>query len=486
MKVNFYSKKSRSVQHLRALSNKLGKMVEDGSFFQLSQAKQISLRKRLAQLTREVRAAFSMSRVKRILASSALLIGLAVSSQAQFFASPKPFDNGLQQANTPIYHFADIDGDGDMDAFASAYGDSLVDYNRVIQFQENTGTAMAPAFGEIKDKAFLGLPGLDEKETALTTVDLSDVDGDGDLDIFLGTYDFATNAAAPILGWQNTGSGTNFSFSLGVAQNPFNFKPTSNVSEVAFVDLDGDGDEDVMMNDYQTDNSYEQFRYQENLGVMPTFPVYEDPMVNPFGLSNDNLGEFILSFDDIDKDGDQDLMLGGSEYSSEEIGFHYYENIGTAAAPSFAAPVINPFGLQVPEDAAFMLPEMVDIDGDGDTDIIATLYSYATDESRVVFYENLGYAVNIKETAGVEKISVFPTVTNAVVNWDIQMAETLHNAHLQVVDVHGRVLHTEALDLLPGSNRGMVFVNSYAQGMYLFNVTDEAGNNITIRKFFVK
>ncbi|MEM1324144.1 MAG: T9SS type A sorting domain-containing protein [Bacteroidota bacterium] len=473
--MRFFSTKAKSIRHFRALSKKLGKMVEDGSFFQLAATKQQELRKRLASLYREIRAVFSAARLKRILASSAMLIGLAVGAQAQF-AAPVPFNNGLKQDDVPVFHFADIDGDGDQDAFMSAYGDST----RVFLYQENIGTAQAASFDTVVQNPL----GVTINFTP-TTIDLADIDNDGDFDLFIGSYDFDTGSA-PIFGWQNMGSATSFSTLSNPAQNPFSLMPAPEVSEIAFADLDGDGDPDALMNDYNDTLDFDQFRYQENLGNNP-FPNLAAPQINPFGLSNSRVETFVMDIADLDMDGDNDLMIAGYEDNGMELAaFHYYENTGSATMPAFAAAVTNPFNLQAPFETALILPDLVDIDGDGDPDIIATVYNDDTEESSVYFYENLGISTSTNELEAVSQFMAFPTTVETSINWIIDVKEPMRNSQLQVVDMLGRVLDTDILDLTDGRNTGVVSVTALTKGMYILNLTDDQGNPLANQRFFVK
>lgn len=480
--MNFYSTKSKSIQRLRALAKKLGNMVEDGSFFQLEKPKQLALRQRLADLYREVRAVFSVSRVRRMLASSALILGLATTSQAQYFSAPVAFDNGMQQQHVPIPHFADIDGDGDQDVIMSLYGGADGDSTRVVAYQENTGTPLAPSFGALTESPWnIGISFMP------TTIDFADVDNDGDLDLFIGSYDWDDPNPAPIHGWENTGTATNPLFNLAPAVNPFSFQPSAELSEVTFVDLDGDGDEDVLMNDYQSGNDYEQFRYQKNLGVMPTFPVYEAAQINPFGLENMEVETYIMSFDDLDNDGDQDLLIaGGDDLGTVGTAFYFYENTGTATEPAFAMSVTNPFNLMVPENTSAILPDFVDIDGDGDTDIVATIFNTDTYDSGVFFYENLGEPSSAKELSAINQLNVFPTVADVQIYWSTETFEDLNNNRLQIIDIHGQVLYSEKVKFNSGVNQGAISVANFASGMYVLNVTSHEGKALANQKFFVK
>ncbi|MBL4652682.1 MAG: T9SS type A sorting domain-containing protein, partial [Flavobacteriales bacterium] len=70
-------------------------------------------------------------------------------------------------------------------------------------------------------------------------------------------------------------------------------------------------------------------------------------------------------------DGDFDILLGGGgSYTGYDGNFAYYENIGTASSPTFGSIVYNPFSL-LPIGQNWSTVELVDIDNDGDNDLIS-------------------------------------------------------------------------------------------------------------------
>lgn len=212
----------------------------------------------------------------------------------------------------------------------------------------------------------------------------ADLDGDGDLDMLSGgegrygdvpyTYDYGYFKY-----YENTGTATNPVFDNGEI-NPFSLQSTNNwYSAPTFVDLDGDGDFDMMSTDY-----YGNFLYYENTGT-PTAPSFAAPVTNPFSLGY--IGDYSRSkpaFADLDNDGDLDLMISHNNTSD----IFYYENVGTNLLPDFGVQQINPFSLLPTAQKSSNLT-LTDIDGDGDFDLLMGSGHYA-DGGNTFFFENIG------------------------------------------------------------------------------------------------
>ncbi|MHB8810105.1 MAG: FG-GAP repeat domain-containing protein [Desulfobulbaceae bacterium] len=197
--------------------------------------------------------------------------------------------NGVDVFGNTTPTFADIDGDGDMDAFIGEY------YGTVLYYK-NTGSALAPVMVEQTGPAN-PFSGVDIGYYSTPT--FVDIDGDGDLDAFIGEYygmsyfENTGSKTAPVL-VERTGAAN----PLGSAAVSWNSIPT-------FADIDGDGDLDAFIGEY-----YGTIKYFENTGSK-TAPVLTEQTgtANPF--SSFDVGYYSApTFADIDGDGDLDAFIG--------------------------------------------------------------------------------------------------------------------------------------------------------------------------------
>jgi Ca2+-binding RTX toxin-like protein len=226
----------------------------------------------------------------------------------------------------------DIDGDGDLDAFVgNKDGNTL--------FYENTGSA---TFAAATTNPF----GLSDVGSSSNPT-LVDIDGDGDLDAFVGNKDGNT------LFYENTGSASSATFAAATT-NPFGLSDIGQYSSPTFVDIDRDGDLDAFIGNYDGNTLF-----YENTGSASS-ATFAAATTNPFGLSDVGYSSK-PTFVDIDGDGDLDAFVGNSNGNTL-----FYENTGSASSATFAAATNNPFGLS---DVGYLSsPTLVDIDKDGDLD----------------------------------------------------------------------------------------------------------------------
>jgi hypothetical protein len=245
----------------------------------------------------------------------------------------------LDVGSESIPSFADLDGDGDLDMLLSNKLDPDDTQTSRLYHFENVGSPQNPSFLQ---RAHIPLFTMYHYAPAL-----GDLDGDGDLDMLVGTWN----------------RGVGFYLNQGTRTEPdFVIQDTTLVrltrgsnSAPALTDVDGDGDLDLFIGE-----SSGELNFYRNVGT---------PQAPSFELVTDRFGEIdagrrsFPTFADVDGDGDEDLLLG-----REEGGVLLYRREGSAtdADPVF---VLDPtFTLPLP---TYSTPSLVDIDGDGDLDVFS-------------------------------------------------------------------------------------------------------------------
>ncbi|NUO03737.1 MAG: T9SS type A sorting domain-containing protein, partial [Saprospiraceae bacterium] len=280
-----------------------------------------------------------------------------------------------------IVRLADFDYDGVKEAM-TVVGISNTGTTDVRYF-ENLGTDTAPVFQFVASHPF-GIP------VYAAPWQFVDIDGDCDLDMFL--FNFTMNSA-PLRFLENKGTPKVPWFGDSQPQlNPFGFSTPVNASGsqlssafYQFVDIDDDNDFDLVyggrFNNTVGDENY-YFYINADTSGNGTAPSYSAPLVNPFNLPQPAVDAWIFpSFLDLDCDGDWDFFA-----TNAGKGIDYFENIGTASAPDFGFAPAASWYLPAPELPGFLTyhwGDWIDIGGDGDLDL---LYGGS---HLIQFYENI-------------------------------------------------------------------------------------------------
>jgi hypothetical protein len=289
----------------------------------------------------------------------------------------------------------DLDGDGDHDIIAGAYG-----ANKVVWI-ENLGAGIYGPTRVVDDKA----------ESVWFTKPI-DADNDGDLDIVAGMYS-GTFAMYPNLGGGLFGSrvtidtnfigpwivgadfdtdgktdlvaaedgGTELFLYRGLGGGTFATKASlgntfKGLGGFQIADFDGDGDTDLAVGDYRAD---EIIIFINKAGVL----VRGQTIVGGDGASADGLADI---------NGDSKLDIISLEYNSGKVSWHAGNGDGT-------------FGLRNELPASLNGPYAVkagDFDGDGDADVAIATYSSS---SEFVWLQNdgkgkFGNPLSISQAAG--------------------------------------------------------------------------------------
>jgi hypothetical protein len=340
------------------------------------------------------------------------------SAESPAFAARTGAANPLVGVVLPggIPALGDLDADGDLDLVAGENFGTFATF-------ENTGSATHPAFVARAGNAN-PLVGWDVGSTSAPA--LGDLDGDGFLDVMSGEFagsirlfrseagkmvrrvgpsnpldavfvsggtpefvDLDDDGDADLVSgdsggvfryFENTGSATNAAFvARAGAANPLDGQSVGVRSIPTLADIDADGDLDLLSGELSG-----TLFYFENTGS-PTSPAFaaRTGAANPLdGLDVGNISS--PAFGDLDGDADFDLMVGSNAGT-----YTYLENTGSPASPAFVLRLgaSNPLhGVDVGSGATLVLG---DVDRDGDRDAVTG----ATDGA-LLYYENIGTATS--------------------------------------------------------------------------------------------
>jgi hypothetical protein len=262
--------------------------------------------------------------------------------------------------------FADFDGDGDFDLF---WGDF---FEPGVLLIENIGrTCSSPSF----DVVPVLLPWATDQLTSGYNAPMPvDIDGDGDLDFFIGVLGGAYNpvgtSADNFFFWERTGGSA---FALRTKRY-LDMLDLGSETIPAFGDIDGDGDLDMIVGNKIDPVAGDAGRLttfiNEGTATAPRFrQTTTVEMAGAYHLAP------VLA--DLDGDGDLDLLLG--TWNQDIL---YYRNEGTKAAPRWVEDASLTVALP---RASNNVPALADIDGDGDLDLFV-----GTSNGVVAFLRNAG------------------------------------------------------------------------------------------------
>jgi len=234
--------------------------------------------------------------------------------------------------------FGDLDGDGDLDLLLGSRLDPESADAPPLHHYENTGTVRSPRY------VFAGT--LDDVAYTNSAPELGDLDGDGDLDLLLGTFN------RDVRWFRNDGTASAPLF-VSASEEPIADLPRGSYSTPALGDLDGDGDLDLVVGE-----SSGELNLFENVGTA-TAPDFE--------LVTENLAEIDAgsrsspTLVDVDGDGDLDLVIG-----DESVGLMVHRNTGTPQSAEFetTGTALGDFTTRLAQ------PRFVDLDADGDLDLV--------------------------------------------------------------------------------------------------------------------
>lgn len=294
--------------------------------------------------------------IKRKIAVGTLAMMATLGTQAQVSFEKVEFGDGQVLPNLEVSGakpvFVDLDGDNDQDLVIGSTDNKGLRYytNDNNEFTEQSGTNNI--FNSVNIAISNG-----PKWVNPTFVDF---DGDNDLDLVIGEGRWGK-----VLYFTNDGS-NNFTEQTGT-NNPFSSFPVENNIVLAFDDVDGDGDLDVVKG-----NRLGEIRYYKNTNNVFTEQTGTD---FPFDLS-DVGATSDPEFTDVDGDGDTDLVVG-----AQAGNIRYFRNDGTGNFKVDQLGTTFQKTHLVSRTAAS--PVFIDFDGDNDLDLVI-----GSNEGNLEYYEN--------------------------------------------------------------------------------------------------
>lgn len=305
-------------------------------------------------------------------------------------SSQLPVNPNPAATDTLDVDFIDVDGDGDLDLFVAEGTASPAPRPNLLFINDGTGN--------FSDQTFFRLPPV---VANTTEVDAADVDGDGDLDLFIANL-------GPNNLFLNDGNG------FFTDATPTNLPPPdpnflNDISaEARFADVDGDGDPDVLVSN---ENPFDPMSGGQNrLLINDGTGSFTDETAGRLPTAIDQTSGFAVG--DIDTDGDADLIVvniggnrvllndGGGFFTDETATLHPGDParssrkgvLGDIDGDSCLDLVVGNSRAEPNElwlgdcdgfftDGSSMMPadtatttdiDLVDVDGDGDLDVYVT------------------------------------------------------------------------------------------------------------------
>jgi hypothetical protein len=369
--------------------------------------------------------------------------------------------------------FGDVDGDGDLDVIIS--GDPGPDQITELFLNDGTGAftvSTSHSFTGVRGNSALALADVDgdnDLDLMLTgwsgarttelhlndgsgtftlntsssfllydggSIDFADVDGDGDNDVLLTGKESVSNAALSEL-YLNNGSGT-FTLDATATATIENVRS----SDAQFADIDGDGDLDVIVSGWNESNGVTKL-YTNASGVFSLHAALE-------GFTTPR-----IDFTDLDNDSDMDLVLSGKQDTSGVAETEIYLNDSSG---NFTITTDTVLGTRSGDIAS------ADIDGDGDNDLVISGWDETS--RNIKLYTNDLVILGVDKSL-LSEVVFYPNPTRGILNINFKNNLSINN--IKVFNILGREIEVKIIN-------NTVDLFNLSSGIYLLKIDSEFGS----------
>jgi hypothetical protein len=352
-------------------------------------------------------------------------------------------DNTFEGVTDGSIAFADVDGDNDQDLLITGNNQSYV---RISKLYINDGTG-----------SFTEMTGTPFEDVSYGSIAFADVDGDDDKDLLITGSTVGLGRISKLYTNDGTGSFTE------MTGTPFEGVRDSSI---AFADVDGDNDQDVLITGYTS-----PLRRISKLYTNDGTGSFTEMTGTPFeGVDNSS-----IAFADVDGDNDKDVLITGTG-SGVRVS-KLYTNDGTG---SFTLMTATPF-----EGVSYSSIAFADVDGDNDKDVLIT--GAKTSETHIsklytndsLFSSSIDFFVDVRLN-----LTPFPNPTKWN-NLNISFKSMENNSIImRVYDLNGHLISQQKEFAGTGEQTFVIDITSLTAGTYFIQL--ETSKKIGVAKFIVQ
>ena len=260
--------------------------------------------------------------------------------------------------------FKDMDGDGDMDMIAAG--------SQNVYGYRNTGTDDSPAWTLVSG---WGIGAATMGYVNPLTTSLGDLDQDGDYDLLMAY------SGKAIYAWENTGDSSGPAWTRKAAWDLASAATAGTPQKIALADLNGDGVPEVTIGGNYSNGNMDVYQFD---GTTPW--VYQAAWAPPHGYAQAGPK---ASYGDLDGDGDLDVTVGWNNRNEMQLATN---TAGAGNPPVWTDAGFT--GATLSNGSAYDYPALVDLDSDGDLDMMIGSSGTAT----LTGYENSSTTYNTSGT----------------------------------------------------------------------------------------